>query len=216
MNATEIAAWIAGRDAAGKAAERICEDIMSRTETPLKRAVEDAHTSEEDHQEGKWHGANDCSLGIAAALAALAPPAAGQDEKASKQQEGAARVKEPQMARCLRCNGYGQLRVSEPECNDGEIYRPCDRCRGLGRHPPPPDALTGTTDEVQAAILAERAACALLCEGWPCQAAGDDYQSSGNGRFWAPGSHYDQGRLDASFEILHQPRATSLRLLITA
>ncbi len=36
-----------------------CEDLMQRTKTPIQRAREDGHLSEECHQEGRWHGVND-------------------------------------------------------------------------------------------------------------------------------------------------------------
>lgn len=36
-----------------------CEDLMQRTDTPIRRAREDAHLSEQCHQEGRWHAAND-------------------------------------------------------------------------------------------------------------------------------------------------------------
>lgn len=34
---------------------------------------------------------------------------------------------------CSRCNGMGQLKVSEPECNGGRLYVECDKCNGYGR-----------------------------------------------------------------------------------
>lgn len=38
-------------------------------------------------------------------------------------------------------------------------------------------------------------------EGWEVEAAGDTYMTSGNGNFWDPGTHYDQGRHDAAAAI---------------
>jgi hypothetical protein len=53
--------------------------------------------------------------------------------------------------------------------------------------------------------LAERASvieeCAKVAEGWPVNAAGDDYQTCGNGSFWDEGTDYDQGRADAAAAI---------------
>ena len=48
---------------------------------------------------------------------------------------------------------------------------------------------------------AEREACAKVAQGWECKAAGDDYQTSGNGKFWDAGTDYDQGRIDAAAAI---------------
>ncbi len=42
---------------------------------------------------------------------------------------------------------------------------------------------------------------ARIAEGWPATAGGDEYQTSGNGRFWDAGNTYDQARIDAAFEI---------------
>lgn len=47
-------------------------------------------------------------------------------------------------------------------------------------------------------------AAARIAGGWPCHAAGTDYQTSGNGRFWDAGTDYAQGRVDASAEILSE------------
>jgi hypothetical protein len=55
-------------------------------------------------------------------------------------------------------------------------------------------ALNGERD----AILEE---CAKVAEGWPVNAAGDDYQTCGNGSFWDEGTNYDQGRADAAAAI---------------
>jgi hypothetical protein len=41
------------------------------------------------------------------------------------------------MVRCPRCNGVGNLRVAEPECNGGRVWEPCDRCHGSGQMEPP-------------------------------------------------------------------------------
>lgn len=60
----------AGMERAAKIAEIACEEIMRRTETPIARAKEDMHLSEQCHQEGRWHGANDCREDIAAAIRA--------------------------------------------------------------------------------------------------------------------------------------------------
>lgn len=43
--------------------------------------------------------------------------------------------------------------------------------------------------------------CAEVAEGWETHAAGHDYQTSGNGRFWDAGTNYDQGRVDAAANI---------------
>lgn len=42
---------------------------------------------------------------------------------------------------------------------------------------------------------------AALAEGHETHAAGDDYQTSGDGRFWDAGTIYDQGRVDAAADI---------------
>ena len=49
-----------------EACAMICEDIMEHTRTPLRRAKEDAHDSEINHQEGRWHAANDAMRAIRA------------------------------------------------------------------------------------------------------------------------------------------------------
>jgi hypothetical protein len=36
------------------------------------------------------------------------------------------------MMKCSRCNGTGQLRVDEPECNGGITSVECERCKGAG------------------------------------------------------------------------------------
>jgi hypothetical protein len=54
------------------------------------------------------------------------------------------------------------------------------------------------TPAVRAQILEE---AAKVAEGWPVEACGDTYQTSGNGEFWDAGNHYDQGRIDAAAAI---------------
>jgi hypothetical protein len=54
---------------------------------------------------------------------------------------------------------------------------------------------------VAEAVAKEREACAVAAEGWPVEAAGDQYQASGNGSFWDEGTLYDQGRADAAAAI---------------
>ena len=71
-NATtgEAAAFRIGLLRAADLVERVCEEIMARTATPIRRAKEDAHTSEQCHQEGRWHAANDCREDIIGAIRA--------------------------------------------------------------------------------------------------------------------------------------------------
>ena len=49
----------AERERVKKLVANECEDLMQRTKTPIQRAREDGHLSEECHQEGRWHGIND-------------------------------------------------------------------------------------------------------------------------------------------------------------
>ena len=42
---------------------------------------------------------------------------------------------------------------------------------------------------------------ARIAEGWPVEAAGNDYQTNGNGRFWDAGTNYHQSRMDAAAAI---------------
>ncbi len=48
---------------------------------------------------------------------------------------------------------------------------------------------------------AEREECAKAAEGWSCEAAGDNYQTSGIDEFWDANTLYDQGRVDAAAAI---------------
>jgi len=55
------------------------------------------------------------------------------------------------------------------------------------------------------AVKENRETFAKIAEGWPCEAAGDKYQTCGNGTFWDAGTDYDQGRIDAARDIRHSP-----------
>ncbi len=57
--------------------------------------------------------------------------------------------------------------------------------------------------ELFAALVAaaEREECAKVAEGWSCEAAGDNYQTSGIDEFWDANTLYDQGRVDAAAAI---------------
>ena len=54
---------------------------------------------------------------------------------------------------------------------------------------------------IAAAVAAERERAATVCEGRPCQVAGDDFRTSGNGEFWDADSAYARGRIDAAAAI---------------
>ncbi len=54
---------------------------------------------------------------------------------------------------------------------------------------------------IKEAVEAEREECAKAAEGWSCEAAGDNYQTSGIDEFWDANTLYDQGRVDAAAAI---------------
>lgn len=71
----EVAALVeAARDEATEKERDACADIAEgtrdSTDTPLRRAREDFHRSEIDHQEGRWHASNDIAEAIRARGAA--------------------------------------------------------------------------------------------------------------------------------------------------
>jgi predicted transcriptional regulator len=59
-----------------------------------------------------------------------------------------------------------------------------------------------TSPPTEAQIRAdERERCAKVAEGWETEAAGDEYMTCGNGKFWDAGTAYDQGRADSAASI---------------
>lgn len=92
----------------------------------------------------------------------------------------------------------GNIGISYPDM-------PADQLDGLMRlalGPPFSEQLATARAEARNQALEE---AAKLAEGWETEAAGDVYQTCGNGNFWDPGTNYDQGRHDA---------ATAIRALI--
>lgn len=67
----------------------------------------------------------------------------------------------------------------------------------------------GSIQVAARAIVAERARCALMAEGWPTPSGDTEYQTNGTQSFWDAGTNYDQGRIDAAADI-RSPAAVDL------
>lgn len=66
LRAAFNAAYQRGQEDMRERAAEVCDDLMRRTDTPRKRAIEDGHRSEQHHQEGRFQGCYDAEKDIRA------------------------------------------------------------------------------------------------------------------------------------------------------